>query len=51
MPTAQLRLPIEALHTFDTDQLRLAPSFRDQLMICRPIGTQTSMDFDLPPEQ
>lgn len=41
----------EALHTFDTDQLRLAPTFRDDLVICRPTGMQTSMDFDLPPEQ
>ena len=41
----------DALHTFDTDQLRLAPMLHDELLVCRPTGTQASMDLDVPPQQ
>lgn len=40
----------EHLHTFDMDQLRLALILSDDLMICRPTGTQASMDLDAPPQ-
>ncbi|MGD9497491.1 MAG: type II toxin-antitoxin system VapC family toxin [Armatimonadota bacterium] len=41
----------EALHTFDPHQLRLASMLGDELVICRPTGTQASMDLDRPAQQ